>query len=358
MKRRRHTPDQVIRKPNEGQKLLAEDKSVDEVPPLRGHPRYLVPLAEPVRGHEGRRRQEAQGAGEREPAPEEDRGGPVPRHRHVEGGGSGRLLTPELRRRVVLCLQASFGVSERRACTVAGQNRATQRKAPAVPDGEEQRLRAWLRAFSTKHPRWGWRRGHHVCPKGGLVGQPQAVQRLWRAEGLKVPCRKKKRPPLGIGVQVGAFCPVRPNVVWAMDFQFDQTADARTLKFLNVIDEFTRECLAIAVSRSIDADGVDACLDERSPRKGRLPYVRFDNGPEFIAHAVADWCRFIGAGALFIDPGSPWGPPAGVRKPRSPSERNPEDPLDNKEVSIWVLPKLVGPFIRSLMKELPVAGVL
>ena len=100
--------------------------------------------------------------------------------------------------------------------------------------------------------------------------------------------------------------PIRPNVIWAMDFQFDTTADGRTLKMLNVIDEFTREALAIEVDRSIDADGVVAVLDRLALQRGAPVYVRFDNGPEFVAHAVNDWCRFNGAGSLFIDPGSPW----------------------------------------------------
>jgi putative transposase len=91
-----------------------------------------------------------------------------------------------------------------------------------------------------------------------------------------------------------------------MDFQFDQTADGKTLKLLNIIDEFTRECLAIVAERSIDADGVVTCLEKLVAERGAPAYVRFDNGPEFIAHAVADWCRFSGTGALFIDPGSPW----------------------------------------------------
>jgi putative transposase len=206
----------------------------------------------------------------------------------------------------VLFLQASFGVSERRACAVAGQARSTQRKAPEVPDDEEQRLRAWLRAFSVKHPRWGWRRATTCARKAGYQANRKRVQRLWRAEGLKVPCRRKKRPPLGIGVQVGAFCPIRPNVVWAMDFQFDQTENARTVKLLNIIDEFTRECLAIVAERSIDADGVVSCLEKLAAERGAPAYVRFDNGPEFIAHAIADWCRFSGTGSIFIDPGSPW----------------------------------------------------
>ncbi|GJO20759.1 hypothetical protein NJB1507_17270 [Mycobacterium marinum] len=99
--------------------------------------------------------------------------------------------------------------------------------------------------------------------------------------------------------------PIRPNVIWAMDSQFDTTADGRTLKMLNVIDEFTREALAIEVDRSIDADGVVEVLDGLALMHGAPHYVRFDNGPEFVAHAVSDWCRFNSAGSLF-DPGSPW----------------------------------------------------
>ena len=110
----------------------------------------------------------------------------------------------------------------------------------------------------------------------------------------------------GIGVAVGAMSPIRPNVIWAMDFQFDTTADGRTVKMLNVIDEFTREALAIDVDRRIDADGVVAMLDRLAHQRGAPRYVRFDNGPEFVAHAVNDWCRFHSAGCLFIDPGSPW----------------------------------------------------
>jgi putative transposase len=100
--------------------------------------------------------------------------------------------------------------------------------------------------------------------------------------------------------------PIRPNVIWAMDFQFDTTADGRTVKMLNVIDEFTREALTIEVDRSIDADGVVDVLDRLALQHGAPHYVRFDNGPEFVAHAVGDWCRFNSARSLFIDPGSPW----------------------------------------------------
>ena len=120
------------------------------------------------------------------------------------------------------------------------------------------------------------------------------IRRLWREEGLRVPQRRKKKRLAGIGVVVGAMSPIRPNVIWAMDFQFDTTADGRTVKMLNVIDEFTREALAIDVDRGIDADGVVDVLDRLALKHGAPTYVRFDNGPEFVAHAVHDWCRFNG----------------------------------------------------------------
>ena len=100
--------------------------------------------------------------------------------------------------------------------------------------------------------------------------------------------------------------PIRPNVLWALDFQFDVTIDGRTIKMLNVIDEFTRECPAIEVARTLDADDVVNVLDRLAGIHGAPAYVRFDNGGEFIAHAVADWCRFNNVGTIFIDPGSPW----------------------------------------------------
>ncbi len=132
------------------------------------------------------------------------------------------------------------------------------------------------------------------------------IHRLWREEGLRVPHRKRKKPLRGIGVHVGAMCPIRPNVVWAADFQFDQTSNGRTIKILNLIDEFTREALSTEVARSIDADHVVSVLDKIAKERGHPAYLRFDHGPEFIAYTVADWCRFNGARTIFIDPGSPW----------------------------------------------------
>lgn len=203
--------------------------------------------------------------------------------------------------------QERFGVSERRACKVVGQHRSTQRLDPPPPDDEEQRLRAWLRAFARRRPRWGWRRAAKELRRTGWTVNNKRVRRLWRDEGLQVPTRRRKGRLTGVGTHVGAMCPIVPNALWALDFQFDHTIDGRQVKMLNVIDEFTRECLAIRVEHSIGADQVVAVLDRLAVERGRAPaFVRFDNGPEFVAHAVADWCELNGTDTVFIDPGSPW----------------------------------------------------
>ena len=186
------------------------------------------------------------------------------------------------------------------------------RLAPPPMSTEDAELRAWLRRFSTDRPRWGWRRAANMARRAGWSVNDKRIRRLWREEGLRVPQRRRKKRLTGIGVAVGAMSPIRPNAIWAMDFQFDTTADGRTLKLLNVIDEFTREALAITVDRAIDADGVVAVLDHLACQRAAPAYVRFDNGPEFVARAVNDWCRFHSAASLFIDPG--WVTPHRLRR--------------------------------------------
>jgi putative transposase len=189
---------------------------------------------------------------------------------------------------------------------VIGQPRSTQRLVAPKPSDDELALRAFLRAFAILRPRWGWRRAAVAARDEGWRVNDKRIHRLWRDEGLRVPYRKRKKPLRGIGALTGQMCPIRPNVVWAADFQFDQTKNGRTIKILNIIDEFTREALATEVDRSIDADHVVAILDKIAGSRGYPAYLRFDNGPEFIAYAVSDWCKFNGANTLYIDPGSPW----------------------------------------------------
>jgi putative transposase len=126
------------------------------------------------------------------------------------------------------------------------------------------------------------------------------------AEGLKEPYRKRKKPHGGIGTSVGASCLAAPSALWVMGFCFGTTADHRTLKLLNVGGEPTRECPVIVVDGHIDADKVVATLDAIAFTCGAPACVRFDNGSEFIARAVAAWFRFDCVNSVFIDPGSPW----------------------------------------------------
>ena len=116
---------------------------------------------------------------------------------------------------------------------MVGQPRSTQRLPAPIPDDEELALRAFLRDFSRRRPRWGWRRAARAARDAGWRANDKRIHRLWIAEGLRVPYRKRKRPLRGIGVAVGAFSPIKPDVVWALDFVFDQTSDGRMLKLLN-----------------------------------------------------------------------------------------------------------------------------
>ncbi len=134
------------------------------------------------------------------------------------------------------------------------------------------------------------------------------MQRLWREEGLRVPQKRRKRLRRGESTVPGdRLRAERPDHVWAFDFQFDVTDDGRAVKLLYVVDEFTREALAMEAERRIDGDRVVDVLDRIIRERGRHPeFVRCDNGPEMTCHALRDWCRFSQTGVAFIEPGSPW----------------------------------------------------
>jgi putative transposase len=204
-------------------------------------------------------------------------------------------------------LQDRLGVSERRACRYVGQHRSTQRHAPLVAK-DDAGLRSELRQISRARPRWGYRRAHQLLLDEGWEINRKRSQRLWREEGLRVPQRRRKRQRLGIStVPADRLRAQRPDHVWAIDFQWDQTADGQNLKLLHVVDEFTREALAIDCHRRIDSDQTVNVLDRLVAERRSTPaFVRCDNGPEMTANALRDWCRFSGAGSAYIEPGSPW----------------------------------------------------
>ena len=203
-------------------------------------------------------------------------------------------------------LQDRKGLSERRACQIVGQHRSTQRREPCVAQ-DDAGLRARLRRLSRNRPRWGYRRAHSQLRDEGWQVNRKRVQRLWREEGLRVPVRRRKRYRLGEStVPAKRLAAQRPNHVWALDFQFDQTADGRILKLLHIVDEFTREALDVLCERRIDADRTVARLERLVLQRGAPEHVRCDNGPELTANALRDWCRFSEAGSAYIEPGSPW----------------------------------------------------
>jgi len=146
------------------------------------------------------------------------------------------------------------GLSERRACQIVGQHRSTQRR-PSCVRVDDGALRARLRKFSEDRPRWGYRRAHAQLVEEGWSINRKRVQRLWREEGLRVPARRRKRQRLGEStIPAKRLAAERPDHVWALDFQSDQTADGRILKLLHIVDEFTREALEVRCERRIDAD--------------------------------------------------------------------------------------------------------
>jgi putative transposase len=203
-------------------------------------------------------------------------------------------------------LRDRLGISERRACRIVGQHRSTRRR-PATVARDDQALRAELRESAGGRRRWGYRRAHHELGLRGWSVNRKRVQRLWREEGLRVPARTRKRRAAADQPDRSQLRATGPDEVWAIDFQHDQTADGRVLRLVNVVDEFTREALAMRVDRSISADQTVAALEQIVARRGRAPrFLRADNGPELTSHALRDWCRFSQAETAFIEPGAPW----------------------------------------------------
>jgi len=205
-----------------------------------------------------------------------------------------------------MVLEDRFQVSQRRACRLAGQNRNTQRRPMPVAAIEEQKLRRRIRELARRHARWGRRLVYRRLRLDGWSVNHKRVQRIWREEGLQRPLlrrRKRSRPACGSRELLQAEY---PHHVWAIDFQFDQTMDGRMLKFLNVVDEFSRVCLAIRVNRRCRTVDVIDTIEELLRLYPAPTPLRMDNGPEFIAHAMQEWCTGSDSGTAYIEPSSPW----------------------------------------------------
>ncbi len=192
------------------------------------------------------------------------------------------------------------------ACRVLGQHRSTQRKIPTTPE-DEAALTADIVALALQYGRYGYRRITAMLRAAGWVVNLKRVERIWRREGLKVPQRQPKRARLWLN---DGSCirlrPEHPNHVWSYDFVEARTHDGRKIRMLNILDEYTRECLAIRVARKLKGIDVIDVLSDLFILRGVPEHIRSDNGPEFQAKRVQSWITAVGAKTAYIAPGSPW----------------------------------------------------
>jgi putative transposase len=204
-------------------------------------------------------------------------------------------------------LTTTLSMSERLACKAVGLARSTYRRLPQAqtPADTDADMRAWLRSYATRHPCHGFRRAWAALryDERREVNKKK-VDRLWREEGLQVLTRSpRKRAGAPSVPPVAADA---PNVLWAIDFQFDSTVDGKAIKIASMIDEHTRCSLRRLVERSITAERLVAELESVFAAAGGPPKVlRMDNGPELVSQALQ---RFCGGkvGRCYIPPGTPW----------------------------------------------------
>jgi len=172
---------------------------------------------------------------------------------------------------------------------------------------EEERLVGEVTALATRYGRYGYRRITALLRARGWRVNHKRVERIWRREGLKVPHKQPKRGRLRLND--GSCIRLRPEYkdhVWSYDFMAERTVDGRSFRILNIIDEYTRECLAMCVGRRLTCEDVLDKLYDLFLLRGVPEHIRSDNGPEFTARAVRRWISQIGVKTLFVKPGSPW----------------------------------------------------
>ena len=206
-----------------------------------------------------------------------------------------------VRRRVVRAL-IERGMKVSHACETVAISRSSYAYTSKRSDDVE--LVERIREIRAKKPRWGYKRMHaKLCSEGFCVNHKK-VERIWRECGFTLPARRKRKK-LRTGDTV-PLCAQRPNHVWTYDFMFDATHQGRRMKVLTVIDEFTREALAVVPARSLTAAAVKGVLARLFAARGRPERIRSDNGPEFVAFELTEWLADLGADTYHIEPGKPW----------------------------------------------------
>ena len=219
-------------------------------------------------------------------------------------------MTAPRRRLIVRELCEDFNVSQRRVSRALDLARSSLRYTPVLRD-EQAALARRIEELAGAHPRFGSRRIWALLDREGWTVNKKAVRRISRQAGLKVAQpRANPKPRLAHGQDQNA-CHLRPSRgkddVWTWDFIFDRTSDGRSLKWLSIVDEYTRECLALEARRGMTAEDIRIILAEVAARRNGPPCrMRSDNGPEFAAEVVRSWLEGTGSGALYVAPGSPW----------------------------------------------------
>lgn len=185
-------------------------------------------------------------------------------------------------------------------------SRNTYKYVPVVNDFD-QNVRSRIIELAKLYGRYGYRRITALLKEEGYLINKKRVQRIWIQEGLKVPYRQPKRARLWLNE---SSCirlkPEYKNHVWSYDFVMDRTYEGRSYRMLNIVDEYTRECLAIKIKRRLNSADVLDVLSELFLLKGVPTHIRSDNGPEFIAKALRRWLERMKVKTLYIEPGSPW----------------------------------------------------
>jgi putative transposase len=202
--------------------------------------------------------------------------------------------------------QDKFNLSERRACKLIGISRSLNRYS-AVKNIKKEQLRERVIYFAKLYGRYGYRKVTGLLVQDGWNVGRDAVHRIWREEGLRVPQKQPKRGRLWFND--GSCIRHRPEYkghVWSYDFVSDRTHDGRTIKILNIIDEFTKECLISHAARRITSREIIFILADLFIKRGCPKHIRSDNGPEFIAKKLLSWFKILDIAPLFIQPGSPW----------------------------------------------------
>ncbi len=215
-------------------------------------------------------------------------------------------MSPSRKRDAARHLAKKFAVSQRRACRVVDQHRSSQRYE-STPRSDEGPILKRMSELVRRHPRYGYRRIGALLRAEGFRLNAKRAFRLWRGEGFKVPRKQVKKRRVGSSANA---CHRRraagKNDVWAWDFAFDRTTGGSTLKWLSIVDEFTRECLALKVARGITAEDLIETLAALFRQRGVPNHIRSDNGPEFAAKAIRRWTEQLQIGTLYVAPASPW----------------------------------------------------